>query len=299
MRTPTRPWRPPAPCGPAPGPGGTRPWRHGSLGCDGAASLPEVLRSFGSGAVFGEVWGDGPVRVVALHGWRRSHLDFAGVLGPGADRTGFSTLALDLPGFGATPPPGEPYGSLGYAEVVARAIADVSEPGAEGRMVVLGHSLGARVAVGLAHGHPEMVAGLVLTGAPLVRAPGRAPRPKAAFRAVRFLHRAGLVGEERMERARKRHGSDDYRAADGVVREILVRLLAERYESWIEGLGCPVDLVWGSADATSPVPVAEAITHLARSASLEVIQGVGHLVPTEAPRELREAVLRMLEATGS
>ncbi len=74
-------------------------------------SLPGVLRSLAGGVLYGETWGEGPPAVVALHGWRRTHADFAASLGPlAAPRATLPTLAPDLPGFGATPAPARAVG---------------------------------------------------------------------------------------------------------------------------------------------------------------------------------------------
>src|SRR5580692_1025745 len=187
-----------------------------------------MLRSFAGGDLFGETWGVPPARVLALHGWRRTHSDFVGVLGPGSKIGPTSALALDLPGFGASPPPPEAWGSADYAELIARVLGEGGAGLPEAPVVVLGHSFGGRVAVHLAASNPELVRALVLTGAPVARREGPVRKPPVGFRLVRSAHRAHLVGEERMERARKRYGSADYAAAEGVMRQVLVRLLAER-----------------------------------------------------------------------
>ncbi len=56
----------------------------------------------------------------------------------------------------------------------------------------------------------------------------------------------------RMERARRRHGSADYLAAQGVMRDVLVRLVNERYEDTLAAVQCPVELVWGDDDQRRP-----------------------------------------------
>ncbi len=76
---------------------------------------------------------------------------------------------------------------------------------------------------------------------------------------ARALHRARLVGDGRMERARQRYGSADYRAAQGVMRDVLVRLVNERYDDALAALRCPVELVWGDDDAEAPVETARAL----------------------------------------
>ena len=62
-----------------------------------------------------------------------------------------------------------------------------------------------------------------------------------------------------LERARNRYGSADYVAAQGVMRQVLVRLLAERYDEQLSAMRCGVELVWGDDDAEVPVSVAAAV----------------------------------------
>jgi pimeloyl-ACP methyl ester carboxylesterase len=223
--------------------------------------------------------------VVALHGWRRNHADFDAVL------AGLDAVAPDLPGFGATPPPPAAWASADYATAVLPLCG-------EGPPVVLvGHSFGGKVAVTLAAAHPERVAALVLTGAPVLRAADQ-PRPRAsvAHRMARGLHRAGLISDARMEARRRNAGSDDYRAAEGVMRDVLVRSIAEMddgtYRRALGTLRCPVELVWGERDTAAPPAVAHESAALIADATVTVLPGIGHLTPTDAPAELRAAIDR-------
>jgi len=230
--------------------------------------------------------------VVALHGWRRTHVDFAPSLGPAAPEGPLSAVAPDLPGFGATPAPPVPWGSPEYAAAVADMLEDSRGPGPG--LVVVGHSLGGRIALRLAAARPELVGALVLTGAPLVPRDGARRGPPLAFRAERALHRAHLVGEARMERARQRHGSADYRAAQGVMRDVLVRLVNERYEDAFAAVRCPVELVWGDDDTDAPVQGAQVLATAIPGAHLTLCRGAGHLLPITAPAALRAGVERAL-----
>jgi pimeloyl-ACP methyl ester carboxylesterase len=256
-----------------------------------------VLRSLAGGTLYGETWGDDPARVVALHGWRRTHADFSASLGPSAPLGPLPTLAPDLPGFGATPPPTAPWGSVEYAAAVAHLLEDAGGSAGAG-FVVVGHSLGGRIAVRLAAARPDLVRALVLTGAPLVPRPGGSRRPPLAFRVARALHRARVVSDGKMEKARQRHGSADYRAAHGVMRDVLVRLVNERYDDALSTLCCPVELVWGDDDTEAPVEGARALAATLAQARLTVCPGAGHLLPLTEPGVLRAAVERAL-AGGS
>jgi len=253
-----------------------------------------VLRSLAGGVLYGETWGDEPPVVAALHGWRRTHADFAASLGPAAAGGPLPCLAPDLPGFGATPAPAEPWGSVEYAVAVAHLLGGTGGPGPPQPRVVVGHSLGGRIAVRLAAARPDLVGALVLTGAPLVARSGRRRRRPVGFRVARALHRAGVVGDERMERARQRHGSADYRAAQGVMRQVLVRLVNVNYDDAVAALRCPVELVWGDDDAEAPLDTARALERAIPQARLTVCPHAGHLLPITAPDELRAAVERAL-----
>ena len=263
-----------------------------------------VLRAYASGALFGESFGSSEPWVLALHGWARRGSDFAPVLAArsvasGGSGSGMDTgsdgrdpavdaIALDLPGFGATPPPPRAWGSAEYAERVGAVLAGMAP-----RVVLVGHSFGGRVAVHLATQHPERVAGVVLTGVPLFRPSGPRPRPDRAYRLVRGFARSGLVGDERLERSRERHGSADYRAASGVVRDVLVTVLGESYEAVLGEISCPVSLVWGEEDHEVPVEVARRAAVAIQHAEVVVLPGIGHMTPIDAPRAIRDALLRL------
>ena len=289
-----------------------------------------MLKSFAGGQVFGGTWGPAPARVLALHGWQRTHQDFSAVFDPfaagstsgsaagsttgaGPDGPGWSAVAVDLFGFGATPPPPEAWGSEEYATHLTGLF---DEPGVlADRVILVGHSFGGRVAIPLYGLVPDRIERLVLTGVPLLHRQDRRARPATPFRVVRRLHRMGLVGEARMEAMRNRYGSRDYREAQGVVRGVFVRVIGEEYVDGMAAVRCPVDLVWGAEDTEVPVEVAERAAHLfgptaaapgraappgapappapppAPPVTLTTLPGVGHLTPTEAPDALRAVIV--------
>ncbi|MGH9128233.1 MAG: alpha/beta fold hydrolase [Acidimicrobiales bacterium] len=255
-----------------------------------------MLTSYLEGRLFGSRTGTSAPWVLALHGWRRTHADFGAVLGAG--EATLDSIALDLPGFGATPPPPAPWGSAEYATELLPVLVDMAaERG--GPVVVLGHSFGGRVAAHLAAGSPELVRALVLSGVPRLAGVGTAGvgtkvrRTAPTFRIGRALHRRGLIGEATMEGLRMRYGSADYRGAQGVMRQVLVRAVNESYEAQLAALRCDVELVWGEADTVAPLDGArQAAEALGARGRLSVCPGVGHLTPLEAPGALREALER-------
>jgi pimeloyl-ACP methyl ester carboxylesterase len=241
-----------------------------------------VLKTFARGRLFGASFGDGRPWVLALPGWTRTHRDFGAVL------DGIDAVAIDLPGFGAAPPPPEAWSTADYAEWVAPVLDDLV-PGS----VVLGHSFGGRVAAHLGATHPDTIGALVLTGVPLVRNPHAANRRSpASFRLGKVLHRWGLVGGTRMEAMKRKHGSADYRAATGVMRDVLVKAVNETYDRQLAAFPGPIELIWGDDDDQVPIAVAEAALGACRDGTLTRLAGVGHFTPQRAAGRLRAALER-------
>ncbi|MBB6038768.1 alpha/beta fold hydrolase [Phytomonospora endophytica] len=108
----------------------------------------------GADLAFGHWPGRGPA-VVALHGLTASHVNFAGIADRLAGRR--PLLAFDLRGRGRSDKHG-PFGMAQHAKDVAAAMASFGL----GESVVVGHSMGAYVAVALAAMYPQRVSGLVL-----------------------------------------------------------------------------------------------------------------------------------------
>jgi pimeloyl-ACP methyl ester carboxylesterase len=247
-----------------------------------------ALSSFADGRLWGARYGSGRPWVVALPGWARDHSDFASVL------DGLDAVALDLPGFGASPEPPAPWSTAQYAELVASALDELG-----GARVVVGHSFGARVAVQMTV--DLRVRALVLTGAPLVAPTGRGRRRAAlVYRAGRALHQRGWLGEERMELLRRRYGSDDYRRASPLMRGVLVKAVEETarsaylpvLRSFVAG-GGNLELVWGEADEVAPLAgVRAALAGLPEeSVRFTVVPGAGHLLTPAVCGQLRSALL--------
>ena len=109
-----------------------------------------ALSSFADGSLFGTRFGTAPPRVVALHGWGRSHQDFASSL------EGLDAVSVDLPGFGVSPAPSEVGGASMYANLVAPILDICDTP-----VILVGHSYAGMVIAGVAEKATDRIACLV------------------------------------------------------------------------------------------------------------------------------------------
>jgi pimeloyl-ACP methyl ester carboxylesterase len=88
---------------------------------------PGVLSAYLGGIAFGEAYGPEPARVLALHGWGRTHDDFReSMSGSAAASAPLAAIALDLPGFGASPPPPEAWGAAEYATALEPLLEEMA-----------------------------------------------------------------------------------------------------------------------------------------------------------------------------
>ena len=239
-----------------------------------------MLTALADGRLLADKTGSTPPSVVALHGWARTGADFASIV------EGLDAVAPHLPGFGASDAPDTAWGSAEYAELVADAIRPF------GPVTIVGHSFGGRVAVRLAAKYPELVKALVLTGVPLLRlAP--ASKPALSFRIVRALAKRRILPESVLARQRRKHGSADYNAASGVMREILVKVVNEDYREDLARITAPVRMVWGENDTAAPTDAGRAAAELV-NASFTVVPGAAHLLEGALRDAVRKELLEVL-----
>ncbi len=237
----------------------------------------------------------GPVGVVFLHGWRRDRGDWSRVIGMLGDQ--LSVLTLDLPGFGDSLEPVVPIDTGGYAQAVANVIRDWRYQAQVQRVVIVGHSFGGRVAIELAGSiAPDLVDAVVLIGVPILRPRGHTASP-IGYRIVRALAGLGVLSQDRLERARRRYGSEDYRNARGVMREIFVRVVAEEHLESFSTIACPIRMLWGSLDGACPVALAHQAAQANCAAVLEVLDGVHHLVPLEDPQSIADLITAIVDGS--
>ena len=107
-------------------------------------------------------------------------------VGAGPVTGAVSVIGPDLFGFGATPPPPEPWGSDDYARHLLPLFDDdgvLAE-----RVVIVGHSFGGRVAVRLQRLVPDRIERMVLCGVPLLDRQRPPVAPATAYRLIRRLH---------------------------------------------------------------------------------------------------------------
>jgi len=130
---------------------------------------------------------------------------------------------------------------------------------------------------------------------PLVRLTAPAA-PPLAFRLARWLNSRGLLSDQRMDALRNERGSADYRAAQGVMRDVMVRVVNETYDDELMALSTnplPKRFVWGADDTAAPTEAGRVAAERV-AAPFRAIPGSAHLLTGDLELAVREELLAVL-----
>ena len=254
-----------------------------------------------------EEWGEGEP-LVLMHGLGATRAVWTLVVPKLARRR--RVVTLDLPGFGESAPAGPGFELDAVAERIGRGLAarGITEP-----FDLLGHSLGAGVALTLAAHRPRAVRALVLSApAGLSRYPELAVRLLArGFNGLLAARRAlvpltdlawgrrllllnavadpaGLPPTEARLLVDASAGAT--RAADA-----LSTIASADLRPLLKQAPAELGLIWGKEDRTVSPQVADVITAARPDALLELIPDAGHVSMLERPDAYAAALERLLQ----
>lgn len=269
-------------------------------------------------------------RIVAVHGLAGAATNWTDLAGLLSDR--WATDAVDLPGFGCSPPPAD--GDLSVEGLtravtafVERVVATTHAP-----VHLLGNSLGGLLALQVAATRPELVATLTLispamphhrlrpqaltvplAGAPLVsrvvnRGAGRLPAERIVAASLRICYahpervspaRVAQAVEETRRREALPYAAPATRASTaGLVRVFLHPGAARRAWRSARSVTAPTLLVAGLADRLVDPAVCERLARCIPGASVLMLPDVGHVAQMERPDLVAAAVREHLTRHG-
>jgi pimeloyl-ACP methyl ester carboxylesterase len=249
--------------------------------------------------------GEGPA-IVLIHGLAGSWRNWLENIPRLADR--HRVVALDLPGFGASPMPPEEITMPGYGSVVTALVRELKLPP---DTVLVGHSMGGVVTTEAMLGSPSSFAGACLVAA---AGPGATRTPEAAeefaSRLVSLYQDRPAIDPARSLSRRRLKTAQlaPFIAHPGEIgTEILWELLnwgarppglaqAALALGRLDGrealseIGQPVLLIWGTRDLLVPLRIAYAYRRRLPDSELVVFQDTGHMIQMERPGRLNREI---------
>ncbi len=202
--------------------------------------------------------------IVLLHGWGASKECWTNLV---VDlSTNYRVWAIDLWGFGATPPPNSVVGVDEYAQGIQEFIEQkIARP-----VCVVGHSFGGRIAIVLAN-KCKYVQRLIL-----IDSAGVPPRFsfKRFLKVTRYKRLKKLVTiGKRNKSVLDNYGSTDWKNADGVMRGILCRVVSQNLIPAASKITQPTLLLWGKLDKVTPLYMAKTLRKTIKNSRLAVVRG--------------------------
>ena len=231
-----------------------------------------------------------------LHGWGASGASFGRLLNTAGEK--YPVLAPDLPGFGSSDEPTEPWSVSQYAEFVLTYLA----PYRPAEVILIAHSYGGRVALKLASRRdlpfsiPKMI---------LIDSAGILPKRGIRYHAkVRFykigkrvlsLRPVKAVFPNALDEFKAGRGSSDYAAASPIMRDALVKAVNEDLSPLLPSVGASTLLIWGEKDTATPLSDGRKMESSIPDAGLVVLPGAGHFSYLDQPLICDQAVRSFLD----
>lgn len=210
----------------------------------------------------------------------------------------FTVVAWDEPGVGRSGDlPNEGFGLADYAACLAAVVDAV----ALGPAHIVGLSWGSTVALELYHGHPEVVATLILTGA-YAGWKGSLPAPEVTARMAGVQQMLDAPPEDFDPALPGLFAGEPPAAvvpllqamAAGVrrhsMRTALSIMAATDLNFVLPTISVPTLLVWGELDVRSPLRIAHEFEQAIPDATLVVLSGAGHVTNLDRPDEFNRVV---------
>lgn len=236
-----------------------------------------------------------------LHGWGSSSASFSPVLNRIQPlRTCFLP---DLPGFGNSGKPKQPWTVSDYADATEIFIQKHLP---DGRFDLLVHSFGARIAIKLLT-RPELssrIDKVIFTGAA-----GLVPKRSVSYYfrkytakllKLPFLILPASLRDRGLNHLRKSAvwkslGSSDYQTLGGVMRQTFVNVVTEHLDEELPKISHEILLLWGSDDAATPMEQAKRMEAGLKNCALVTIANAGHYAFIDKPAQFAAIAIAYLE----
>lgn len=214
--------------------------------------------------------------VIILHGWGSNitvHQSMINLLS-----TKYRVIAPDLPGFGESDEPKEPWDVDCYVDFLLDFLKDYNFK----EINLLGHSFGGRIIIKLCSRKTDFEIKKVILADSAGVKPEKTMSQKfkqKTFKMGKKILSAKPVEKlfpDALENLRKKNGSADYNAASPIMRQTLVKVVNEDLCSLMPNVKCPTLLMWGTADDATPLSDGQKMEKLMPESALVTFEGAGH-----------------------
>ncbi len=211
--------------------------------------------------------------LVLLHGWGGQIASFKPV--HQYFEKYFRTYSIDLPGFGESGLPPRPWGSEDYADIISQMFSQlgINNP------TLIGHSFGGKISIILAS--KLKVNKLILVDSAGIR---RKKGPAYYFKVYSYKSAKKILSlpflnsccGKMLENYKSKLGSADYRNAQGVMQQTLVKVVNEDFRHLLPEIKASTLIFWGEKDTDTPLSDGQLMEKLIPDSGLVVFKNAAH-----------------------
>jgi pimeloyl-ACP methyl ester carboxylesterase len=186
-------------------------------------------------------------------------------------------LFVDLPGFGKSEIPAEPWNLAEYVNFVALFLKKLGLSKVE----LIGHSFGGSIAIKLALENPELVSRLILVDSAGVRSKNRRKTfIKSISQFIKPIFKIGFLQNVR-RKIYHQIGSDYLELP--LMHETYKKIISEDLSEILSSVKIPTSIIWGSDDQATPLADAELMKRKISDSQLHIISHAGHFCFLDQP----------------
>lgn len=233
-----------------------------------------------------KIAGSGPA-ILVLHGWG-SNSEKWQKIGDLLVNSGMKVIIPDLPGFGKSQEPFEPWGLDNYCHFIERFISVLDLD----KFYLLGHSSGGSIAVKYCLKFPERIEKLFLVAPACIRKKTFQKKILATFAKIfkifSFLSFYCSIRKLFYKFLVRR---SDYPYTEGLMKETYLKIIKEDLSDILEQIQIPTIIIWGKKDKIKRIKEAYLIKKKIKNSKLEIILKASHSPHLETPEELTKIIL--------
>jgi len=246
-----------------------------------------------------KITGSGDKYVVILQGWGTTLEVYDSIASYLED--GYKVVQFDFPGFGGSSEPREAWDVGQYTDFFVRFMAELHIDSA----IIIAHSFGGRVVLKLyQRGNiPFTIERLVMVDAAGIM-PVRTRKQKAKIKRYKVIKRivnSRIISDffpDLVEDWKSRQGSEDYRRATPVMKQVLVKSVNEDLKEALPLISVDTLIVWGDKDTATPISDAHMMDDKIPDSGLVVFEGAGHYSFLEKPALFKSIIREYLGLGG-
>lgn len=220
--------------------------------------------------------------VVLIHGWGQN-IEMMQPIGD-ALKENFRVTYIDLPGHGGSQEPNFAWDVPDFAQAIHELFdkLGITNP------IIIGHSFGGKI--GLLYASKYEVAKLILLASPFKK---EIQKLSLKTKMLKLAKKVPVVNKLE-DWAKKRIGSDDYRNASPLMRQILVNTVNLDITEEVKKIKAPTLIIWGTEDEAVSIERAYELETLIDDSGVVIYNGATHYAYLERLSQVNRVIRTFL-----